>query len=37
MAKWLKYKLHDKESKSNSNLITWIKLTFKCKDFLNVN
>ncbi len=26
MAKWLKYKLHDKESKSNSNLTTWIKL-----------
>ncbi len=25
MAKWLKYKLHDKESKSNSNLTTWIK------------
>ncbi len=27
MEKWLKYKLHDKESKSNvnSNLTTWIK------------
>ncbi len=24
MAKWLKHKLYDKESKSNSNLTTWI-------------
>ncbi len=25
MAKWLKYMLHDKESKSNTNLTTWIR------------